>query len=66
MSAGLVKVLYSTLFEPLRYSFTQALQIPEPFATAHAHVVLDALSLIDCVSMDCDCRGRRLPIRSAA
>lgn len=60
------KGISSALCESLRYSFTQALQIPEPFATAYAHVVLGARSLIDCVSMDYDCRGQRLPIRSVA
>jgi hypothetical protein len=63
-SAGPVKVLVFASSELLRHPFTQALQILEPFVTAHARVVLGALSLIDCVGMGCDCHGQQPPIRS--
>lgn len=66
MSAGLVKVLSPVLFEEVHCLLIQALQIPEPFVTAHAHVAPGAPSLIDHVGMGCDCRGRRLPTRSEA
>lgn len=68
MSAGIVKVLSPVLFDSVRYLhvLTQALQILEPFATAHFHVVPGAPSLIDHVSMGYGCRGQRLPTRSGA